>query len=267
MKKRTLIAGAIALLALATASWVVIHAGRRAAAPPIEEHPLALDSGDAGETSSQMLAQSTGASPAADQMTVYAARAGSKMRIEGTANIIHTSWQIESPFIAGMMEVGPNFPTEPGQTVAPGKMDAKANLFIMVRSLKSVEPDGSHYSDHMDEIMCEHLKEPQYKRISYRLDELTLKEAPKTKDAPYVCEAKGDLTIAGVTNKTSMVVNILPLPDKKLQVTGTTAVKMTDYKVEPVDINLLLGHIKTGDEVKLVFTWMLAQRPAAAAAK
>ncbi len=226
MKIRTLIAGSITLLLLATVS-----------------------------------------APAADQMTVYAARSGSKMRIEGTANIIHTSWQIESPFIAGMMEVGPNFPTEPGQTVAPGKMDAKANVFIMVRSLKSVEPDGSHYSDHMDEIMCEHLKEAQFKRISYHLDELTLKEAPKTKDAPYVCEAKGDLTIAGVTNKTTMTVNILPLPDKKLQVTGTTAVKMTDYKVEPVNINLVLGHIRTGDEVKLVFTWMLAQRKLPAASK
>ena len=223
MKIRTLIAGSIALLLLATASL-----------------------------------------QAADQMTVYAARSGSKMRIEGTANIIHTSWAIESPFIAGMMEVGPNFPTEPGQAATPGKVDAKANVFIMVRSLKSVEADGSHYSDHMDEIMCEHLKEPQYKRILYRLDELTLKEAPKSQDAPYVCEAKGDLTIAGVTNKTTMTVNILPLPDKKLQVTGNTAVKMTDYKVAPVDINLLVGHIKTGDDVKLVFTWMLAQRPAAA---
>jgi hypothetical protein len=204
--------------------------------------------------------------PAADQMTVYSARSGSKMRIEGTANIIHTSWAIESPFIAGMMKVGPNFPTEPGQTVAPGKLNAEANVFIMVRSLKSVEPDGSHYSDHMDEIMCEHLKEPQYKRIMYHLDELTLKEAPKTKDAPYVCEAKGDLTIAGVTNKTTMVVNILPLADKKLQITGNTSVKMTDYKVQPVDINLLVGHIKTGDEVKLVFTWMLGQRATRTAA-
>lgn len=207
------------------------------------------------------------AARAADQMTLYRAVPGGKMRIDGTANVLHTSWQIQSPIIGGMMEVGPNFPTEPGQAVTPGKMDAKANAFIIVNSLKSVNEDGTPYSDHMDEIMREHLKEAQYKRIFYRLDELTLKEAPKTKDAPYVCEAKGDLTIAGVTNKTTMTVNILPLPDKKLQITGNTAVKMTDYKVAPVDINLLLGHIKTGDEVKLVFKWMLVQRrsPATAA--
>jgi polyisoprenoid-binding protein YceI len=203
---------------------------------------------------------------AADQMTIYNARSGSKMRIEGTANIIHPTWQIESPLIGGMMEVGPNFPTEPGQAVTPGKVQAKADAFIRVRSLKSVEADGSHYSDRMDEVMCEHLKEAQFKQIFYHLTELTLKEAPKSKDAPYVFDAKGDLTVAGVTNNIAFVVNVLPLPDKRLEVTGSTAVKMTDFKVEPVDINLVLGHIKTGDEVKLVFKWILGQRKTAAAA-
>ena len=200
---------------------------------------------------------------AADSMTVYNARSGSKMRIEGTANIIHPTWQIESPLIGGMMEVGPGFPTEPGQEAKPGKVEAKADAFIQVRSLKSVKEDGSLYSDRMDEVTFEHLKEAQFKRIFYHLTEMTLKEAPKAKDAPYVFDTKGDLTIAGVTNKISMVVNVLPLPDKKLEITGSTAVKMTDYKVEPVDINLVIGHIKTGDEVKLIFKWILGQRKTA----
>jgi YceI-like domain len=200
---------------------------------------------------------------AADAMTVYSARSGSKMRIEGTANIIHPTWQIESPLIGGMMEVGPGFPTEPGQEAKPGKVEAKADAFIQVRSLKSVKEDGSLYSDRMDEVTFEHLKEAQFKRIFYHLTEMTLKEGPKSKDAPYVFDTKGDLAIAGVTNKISMVVNVLPLPDKKLEITGSTAVKMTDYKVEPVDINLVIGHIKTGDEVKLIFKWILGQRKTA----
>src|SRR5664279_5111790 len=81
--------------------------------------------------------------PAADQMTTFAARSGSKMRIEGTSNI--HDWQVESPFIAGIMEVGPNFPMEPGQVVTLGKVEAKAEVFIMVRSLKSIEKDGRPY--------------------------------------------------------------------------------------------------------------------------
>ena len=56
---------------------------------------------------------------AADQMTTYNARSGSKMRIEGTSNI--HDWQVESPFIGGMMEVGPGFPMEPGQAVDAGQ--------------------------------------------------------------------------------------------------------------------------------------------------
>jgi polyisoprenoid-binding protein YceI len=224
-------------------------------------------------TSSQQLApadQATAAAPAqaAAGMIQYNARPGSKMRIEGTANIIHPTWQIESPIIGGMMEVGPAFPMEPGQEAKPGKMDAKANVFISVRSLKSVKEDGSLYSDRMDEVMCEHLKEPQFKQIKYKLTELTLKEVPKTKEAPYVFDSKGDLTVAGVTKPISMVVNILPTTyksEKALEITGSVPVKMTDFKVEPVDINLVLGHIKTGDEVKLVFKWIVAQRKVAAA--
>jgi hypothetical protein len=203
--------------------------------------------------------------PAADQMTTFAARSGSKMRIEGTSNI--HDWQVESPFIGGMMEVGSNFPTEPGQAVTPGKVEAKADVFIQVRSLKSIEKDGKPYMDSMDNVMWDHMKEPENKRIIYRLSELTLKEAPKAKDAPYVFEAKGDLAVAGVTNKITMVVNVLPLGEKKLKITGTTNIKMTDFKIEPPSPKIAMGLIKTGDDVKLIFEWVVGQRkvPAPAA--
>jgi YceI-like domain len=203
--------------------------------------------------------------PAADQMTTFSARSGSKMRIEGTSNI--HDWQVESPFIGGFIEVGPNFPMDPGQAVTPGKVEAKGEVFIQVRSLKSLEKDGKPYSDKMDEVMWEHMKETENKRIVYRLSELTVKEAPKAKDAPYVCEAKGDLAVSGVTNKITMTVNVLPLGEKKLKVTGSTTLKMTDYKIEPPSPKIAMGLIKTGDDVKLIFEWMLAQRkiPAAVA--
>jgi hypothetical protein len=207
---------------------------------------------------------------AADQMITYNARSGSKMRIEGTANIIHPTWQIESPIIGGMLEVGPGFPIEPGQAATPGKIEANGKAFMSVRSFKSVESDGKPYSDRMDEVTYEHLKEAQFKQITYKLTELTLKEVPKAKDAPYVFDSTGDLTVAGVTKTITMPVNILPLVDpkgeKRLEITGSITVKMTDFKVDPVDINLVLGHIKTGDEVKLVFKWIVGQKKVAAAA-
>ena len=60
-----------------------------------------------------------------------------------------------------------------------------------------------------------------YQGSYYRLTELTLKEPAKSKDAPYVFDAKGELAVAGVTNKITMPVNVTPLPDNELKVTGT----------------------------------------------
>jgi hypothetical protein len=209
---------------------------------------------------------------AADQKTTYAARSGSKMRIEGTSNI--HDWQVESPFIGGLMEVGPGFPTEPGQAVTPGKVEAKVDAFITVRSLKSLKEDGRPYSDAMDGIMWQNLKGTEdevtkkvpYPKIEYRLSELVLKEAPKAKDGPYVFDAKGELALAGVTNKISMPVNVTPMADKKLKITGTLTLKMTDFKIDPPAPKIAMGFIKTGDPVKLIFEWILAPRKTPAAA-
>ena len=78
-------------------------------------------------------------------------------------------------------------------------------------------------------------------------------------------DSKGDLTIAGVTNKVSMPVNVFVMPDKKLKIVGTTPVKTTDYKVDPA--TFILPQFKTSPDVTVKFTWMLAQKkPAAAAA-
>ena len=60
-------------------------------------------------------------------------------------------------------------------------------------------------------------------------------------------------------------VNVLPQADKKLEITGTVTFKMTQFKVDPPAPKIALGLIKTGDEVKLIFKWVLGQRKAAAA--
>jgi len=197
-------------------------------------------------------------------MTKLSARSGSKMRIEGTSNI--HDWQAESPLIGGSLEVGRNFPLEPGQNCTPGKVECKGEAFITARSLKSLEKDGKPYSDRMDEVMWEHMNEQKYKKIVFKITELTLKESAKSKDAPYVFEAKGDLAVNGVTNSITMPVNVLPLGDKKLKISGSTTVKMSDFKIEPPAPKLAMGMIKTGDPVKIIFDWNVQQRPAAAPA-
>jgi hypothetical protein len=200
---------------------------------------------------------------AADSVTVYSARSGSKMRIEGTSNI--HDWQVQGGLVGGHLDVGPGFPTEPGQAVKPGKIEAKAEVFIPIMSLKSVEKSGAPYSDAMDNVMCEHLKSVDFPKIVYHLTEFVLKEAPKDKESPYVFDTKGELMVAGVTNTISMPVSITVMPDKKLKATGAITLKMTDYKVEPPSPKGLGLLIKTGDEVKIIFEWILAPKAPAPA--
>lgn len=204
------------------------------------------------------LCVAAGISAQAADLTKLSARAGSKMRVEGTSNI--HDWQVESPLIGGAIDVDNNFPIEPGQNVTPGKVEAKGEVFVTVRSLKSIEKDGKPYSDAMDGIMHGKLDTGSSPRITFKLTELTLKEAAKSKDAPYVFDSKGQITVAGVTKDVAMTVNVLPQGDKKVKIMGSVPLKMTDFKIEPPAPKVGLGLIKTGDDVKVIFDWNVAPR-------
>jgi hypothetical protein len=210
-----------------------------------------------------LLAGSVALVAAEGTATRFVAKSGtSKVRIEGTSTI--HDWQMESPLIGGYLAASPDFPTKPGADMKPGKVDAKVEAFIPVRSLKSLEKDGKPYSDKMDEIVWEKLLQQKFPRIIYRVNELVFKEA---KDGAYVFDSTGDLIVAGVTNKISMPVNITPLDGgKALHIIGSTKVKMSDFKIEPPAPTGLGMLIKTGDDVKLFFDWTVEQKAPAAPA-
>ncbi len=180
------------------------------------------------------------------------------MRIEGTSTV--ADWQVEGTVIGGVLEVDTNFPIEPGQSAKPGTNEARADPFLVVRSLKSVDTTGHPFSDRMDELMYQLLRSRENPKISFHLTELVLKETAKMREAPYLFEATGDLAIAGVTNQFTMPVNVLPLAGKKMKISGTLKVKMTDFGIDPPSMEMSSDVIRVGDEVKLSFDWMLAQR-------
>ena len=189
----------------------------------------------------------------------FAARSGSRVRIEGTSNI--HDWQVESPFVGGSLEVGPGFPLEPGQALEPGPVQAQAEVFIQVRSLKSVDKDGRPYSDKMDEIMWESLREQQNRRIRYRLVEMSFKGATNVNEVlQYEFDSRGELEVAGVTNEITMPVFVQPLGSGKLKISGGTSLKMTSFKIDPPAPKLALGSIKIGDDVNIQFDWVVAAR-------
>src|SRR6266581_6150301 len=146
-------------------------------------------------------------------LTRLTQRSGSKMRLEGHA--LTGDWQSESGLIIGFLEVGPNFPLEPGQAVTPGKVEARGEAAVAIRTLKSKKKDGTYYSDGMDDKMYNMLMETNHPKIVFKLTELVLKEAPQDKTAPYVFDAKGDLEVAGVTNAIAFPAKVLPQGEKE----------------------------------------------------
>ena len=175
------------------------------------------------------------------------------VRIEGTSTV--HDWQVEGHLIGGSAELGTGFPTEPGAQARPGTVDAKVGAFIPVRSLKSVEKNGSPYSDPMDEIMYGKLLAQANPRITYTLTSLTLKEKSREMTDPYQYEATGNLTVAGETNVITMPVAVSLDPSGRIQFAGSVKVKMTDFKITPPSPSFGGVSIKTGDEVTLSFAW------------
>jgi polyisoprenoid-binding protein YceI len=170
---------------------------------------------------------------------------GSKAKVDGTSTI--HDWTVESRLIAGHVEFESGFNLE---QPAPGKVNARCVVTIPVRQLKSD-------SDKMNTVMYEHIKQKDHPRIEYRLTEMTLKEAPKSADAPVVFDSKGELSVAGVTNLVQMPVSMIRVDKDKLKFTGSTSVKMTSFGIQPPT---LIGILSTGDDVKISFEWLAAKK-------
>ena len=167
----------------------------------------------------------------------------SKLRMDGTSTI--HDWHAETDIIGGSMELEATFPGNAG-TGSPAAVKPKVEVKIPVRSLKS--SGGKR----MDTVMQEHLKFEQHKSIEYRVLEL----APKA-GATGQFDAKGTLTIAGVTRTNTMPVTIERVENNRMKVKGTAALKMTDFGIKPPAPEIIgLSLIKTGDDVKLTFEWV-----------
>lgn len=174
---------------------------------------------------------------------------GCKVRMDGTSTI--HDWYAESKIIGGSVELDKNFPTDPAVKLQPGKINAKVNVFIPVRSLKSSSGRA------MDEIMYNHMEAKTYQRIEYRLLEMDLPSIPARGNP--VAKTVGELVVHGVTNKITMDVGIERISPTKIKFYSPVPVtlKMTDFKINPPNPNIGGVGIKTGDEVKVTFEWIV----------
>ncbi|MGC8742686.1 MAG: YceI family protein [Verrucomicrobiia bacterium] len=175
---------------------------------------------------------------------------GCKVRMDGTSTI--HDWYAESAIIGGSVELDKNFPTDPSAKLETGKIKAKVNVRIPVRSLKSSSGRA------MDNIMYEHMEVKQYPTIEYHLLDMELPSIPARGNP--ILKTTGELVVHGVTNKISMDVGIERIAKDKIKFYTPVPItlKMTDFKINPPNPNIGGVGIKTGDEVKVKFEWVLS---------
>ncbi len=92
------------------------------------------------------------------------------------------------------------------------------------------------------------LKSDEYKKIQYKLSSSTV----SSEKGGYLVNAKGKLTIAGVTNDIVMDVHLVVNKNGVITYKGSYKMNMTDYKVDPP--SFLFGAMKTGEDIALDFS-------------
>ena len=180
----------------------------------------------------------------------FESRPGSKVKVDGTSTV--HDWTVESGIVKGTMEVPADFASNP----AAAAKNTKVEVTIPVRSLKSGKTS-------MNNIMWEAMKMKDHPNIDYKLLELTPKSGGAQGSSAQF-DAKGTLTVAGVTRTNTMPVTIEKVDATKAKATGTATVKMTDFGIKPPAPTVGLGFIKTGDDVKITFEWHTEQAAAGA---
>jgi polyisoprenoid-binding protein YceI len=174
----------------------------------------------------------------------------SEVRVDGTSTM--HDWTVRSPTISGAItfkiEVKSDATTQQVRESIIAHPDAEAVVAIGVRSLKSDKKDKG-----MDAKMYEAMKADSYPKIEYKLTKFILAKGTKAEQEEFDVDTTGDLTIAGVTRHLQMPMRLIVVNKDNLQITGETNMKMTDFKVKPPQA--LLGAIKSGDKIRVSFTW------------
>ncbi|MFN0215465.1 MAG: YceI family protein [Saprospiraceae bacterium] len=135
-------------------------------------------------------------------------------------------------------------------TADAGGLKSIGSLYVEIpaKSIKSTK--GSI----MDNKTYDALKANSNPNITYKLDRVA---SMNNRSGTYDINTKGDLTIAGVTNKIDMYVQGKMGGDGSITFNGSKKLKMTDYKIKPP--TALMGTMTTGDEVEIVFQVTLKQ--------
>jgi hypothetical protein len=135
----------------------------------------------------------------------------------------------------------------------PGTVEAVLSGRKAVRSVSLTVPAAKMDCGNgkMNEHMLKALKAEQFPTITFRLSDYDLVKATGGMKA----DLKGELTIGGVTKTVTIDAQGKDLPGGVLSVTGTHAIRMTEYGLKPP--TLMMGALKVGDKVQVNFELVL----------
>lgn len=178
----------------------------------------------------------------------YAPDNGSFAIVKGTSSL--HDWSVRTDQIEGYAE----FKEAIGEitlgdvlTLSSDTEKPVVHVLIPAVSLKSEKKA-------MDNNMYSALKTDQYPQITFDLSAIAVTEIKDT--AHLVIKATGSLNIAGVSRTFELPVMVDASRQSGIVFTGDTSLKMTDFQIKPP--KAMLGMLKTGDEVKIEFKWVIS---------
>lgn len=161
----------------------------------------------------------------------------SSILIKGTSSL--HDWRCKTEQISGDI----NYTA----TALTLKTIKSVGLQLVVKSMKSIKKNGDYYEAGMDKNMYKALSADKFPKITFVLTNISnLKASPG--EANFV--ANGNLTVAGSQKPISFPVSAV-LNNNGITCKGSTTFKMTSFGVKPP--KALLGTVKTGDEITIVF--------------
>lgn len=154
------------------------------------------------------------------------------MEVAGTSNL--HDWTAAVEKISGTMKV----------TAESGKaLDIKdVDLIFDSKSLK-----GSKGSI-MDSKIKDALKSEKFPTIQFKLNQIG---NTSFQGSTSQIKATGVLTVSGTSRSISITTTGKLLPNDEIEITGSSKLKMSDFKIDPP--TAMLGTLKTADEVTVTF--------------
>jgi polyisoprenoid-binding protein YceI len=129
------------------------------------------------------------------------------------------------------------------------------NKLTSVSGLNFTLPAKSLKSGHnmMDNNTYKALKTDAFSNIGFVLSSANVTQVDAFN---YQLKCIGKLTIAGATRETELLATGKINPaDNSLTISGSKKMKMTEYNVKPPTV--MMGSIKTGDDISIVYTLKL----------